>query len=166
MVAGSCRAARSIFHQRAESDALIALRSHLHAPRPWPESVWPSCGPPDGLGCAMRPPSVTWRITARHAATSTLASRRSHEGGRLKQPRLHPYTHTAHYRCTHASHFLPRHEYALVWDELPISSRETQRAAPALATHSVFCSTPHSYESTPSNPYATWASYPLPRRDR
>ena len=43
---------------------------------------------PDGLGYAIRTPSVTWRITARHAAATTLASRRSHKGGRLKQPRL------------------------------------------------------------------------------
>ena len=43
---------------------------------------------PDGLGYAMRPPSVTGRITADMAATTLLASRRSHEQGRLKQPRL------------------------------------------------------------------------------
>ena len=43
---------------------------------------------PDSLGYAIRALSVTWRITARHAATTTLASRRSHEQGRLKQSRL------------------------------------------------------------------------------
>ena len=43
---------------------------------------------PDGLGYAMRAPSVTGRITADMAATTPLASRRSHEQGRLKQSRL------------------------------------------------------------------------------
>ena len=33
---------------------------------------------PDSLGYAIRAPSVTWRITARHAATATLASRTCH----------------------------------------------------------------------------------------
>ena len=39
------RASQHAFHQRAESDVLIALRSHTNAPRPWPESVYPICGP-------------------------------------------------------------------------------------------------------------------------
>ena len=43
---------------------------------------------PDSLGYAIRAPSVTWRIIARHASRTTLASRRSHEQGRLKQSRL------------------------------------------------------------------------------
>ena len=33
---------------------------------------------PDGLGYAIRLPSVTWRITARHASRTTLATAEGH----------------------------------------------------------------------------------------
>ena len=79
------RGASFINDRRVMHSSLCGRMPMLHGPGP------SQCDPTavlDGLGYAMRLPSVTWRITARHAATTTLASRRSHEQGRLKQPRL------------------------------------------------------------------------------
>ena len=79
------RGASFISERRVMHSSLCGRTPMLHGTCP------SQCDPaavPDGLGYAMRPPSVTWRITARHASRATLASRRSHERGRLKQPLL------------------------------------------------------------------------------
>ena len=95
-----------IGERRVMHSSVCGRISTLHGPGP---SQGGLAAVRAGHGYAFRAPSVTWRITARHAATTTLASRRSHEQGRLKQPRLvYKSTISAdHPRCSRGAGIKP-----------------------------------------------------------